>query len=75
MYLFEYNTVKGGDDLKEAFEQCAVAMFAYMTDIETVEIKESQDIEITGDDMLSLLFQYLDDFLFNFSAEPFFIAR
>ena len=29
----------------------------------------------SGHDMLSLIFHLLDEFLFVFSAEPFFIAR
>nr|CAD7401577.1 unnamed protein product [Timema cristinae] len=50
-------------------------MFAYMTEIEYVQMTESQDIEAEGHDMLSLLFHFLDEFLFLFCAEPFFIAR
>ncbi|XP_067142473.1 protein archease-like [Centruroides vittatus] len=64
-----------GDDLVEAFEQVGVAMFGYMTELEYVEIKMTGDIEAEGDDMLALLFHYLDEFLFLFSAEPFFIPR
>lgn len=50
-------------------------MFGYMTEIEYVEMNDTQDIEAEGHDMLSLLFHFLDEFLFLFSAEPFFIAR
>uniref|UniRef100_A0A8D8PYS1 Protein archease-like n=1 Tax=Cacopsylla melanoneura TaxID=428564 RepID=A0A8D8PYS1_9HEMI len=64
-----------GDSLQEAFEQCANAMYGYMTEIEYVEMKESQDLEAEGDDLLGLLFHFLDECLFLFSAEPFFIAR
>ncbi|CAG0886503.1 unnamed protein product [Darwinula stevensoni] len=64
-----------GENLAEAFEQCATAMFGYMTEIDTVEICDIQDIEAEGHDMLSLLFHFLDEWLFVFSAEPFFIAR
>ncbi|XP_054271679.1 protein archease-like [Macrosteles quadrilineatus] len=64
-----------GDSLPEAFEQCANAMFGYMTEIEYVEMVDTQDIEAEGHDMLSLLFHFLDEFLFLFSAEPYFIAR
>ncbi|KAB7494280.1 Protein archease-like [Armadillidium nasatum] len=35
-----------GDTLKEAFEQSAVAMYGYMTEIDTVDIKEKQEIEV-----------------------------
>jgi SHS2 domain-containing protein len=67
-----------GDSLKESFEQLAISMFAYMTDIETVELKSEQVIEIRldqEDDILNLVFKWLDEWLFLFSAEPFFIAR
>ncbi|XP_054717962.1 protein archease-like [Uloborus diversus] len=64
-----------GDTLTEAFEQAAVAMFGYMTEIDKVDVLMTQDIEAEGHDMLSLLFHYLDEFLYIFSAEPYFIAR
>ena len=67
-----------GDSLKESFEQIALAMFAYMTDIETVEMTREETIEIqldAEDDTLNLVFKWLDEWLFLFSAEPFFIAR
>lgn len=63
-----------GDSLKEAFEQCGIAMFGYMTEIETVEIKDTAEIEAEGHDMESLLFHFLDELLFLFSAEPFLIC-
>jgi SHS2 domain-containing protein len=67
-----------GDTLKESFENVAMAMFAYMTEIDKVEMLIEQEIEITlepDDDLLNLLFKWLDECLFVFSAEPFFIAR
>ncbi|XP_071950873.1 protein archease-like [Antedon mediterranea] len=64
-----------GDSLEESFEQVAMAMFGYMTEIDTVEVKQSKSIEAEGYDLLSLLFHFLDEFLFLFSADPFFIPR
>ena len=64
-----------GETLKEAFENVGVAMFGYMTDIETVEMTDSFKVEAEGDDMEGLLFHFLDEWLFAFSAEPFFIPR
>ncbi|XP_042890463.1 protein archease-like isoform X1 [Penaeus japonicus] len=64
-----------GDNLTECFEQVAVAMFGYMTEIDKVEILDKQEIEASSDDMQGLLFQFLDECLFIFSAEPFLIAR
>lgn len=61
--------------MQEAFEQVAMAMFAYMTEIETVEIKQSHDIEAQADDLEGLLFHFLDELLFMFSAEPYLIAK
>lgn len=49
--------------------------FGYMTEIDKVEILEKHEIEAQGEDIQSLLFHLLDEFLFLFSAEPFFIAR
>ncbi|XP_064480365.1 protein archease-like [Ornithodoros turicata] len=64
-----------GDDLTEAFEQVAVAMFGYMTEIDKVNIRMTMDVEAQAEDMVGLLFHFLDELLFIFSAEPFFIAR
>jgi len=64
-----------GTNLQEAFENVAAAMFGYMTDIETVEMDVALEIEAEGDDIDGLLFHFLDEFLFSFSAEPFFIPR
>ncbi|GJQ84857.1 hypothetical protein Trydic_g478 [Trypoxylus dichotomus] len=34
-----------GQNLQEAFEQCGIAMFGYMTELDSVEIKQSAEIE------------------------------
>jgi SHS2 domain-containing protein len=67
-----------GETLKESFEQLAVSMFGYMTEIEKVQMTTKHEIEIhmdAEDDVLNLVYKWLDEWLFNFSAEPFFIAR
>ncbi|XP_035164492.1 protein archease isoform X3 [Callithrix jacchus] len=64
-----------GDTLEEAFEQCAMAMFGYMTDIGTVEPLQTVEVETQGDDLQSLLFHFLDEWLYKFSADEFFIPR
>ena len=67
-----------GETLAESFEQVAMAMFGYMTDIETVQMLSEETIEIqmdAEDDLLNFLFKWLDEWLFLFSAEPFFIPR
>ncbi|XP_074656094.1 protein archease-like [Tubulanus polymorphus] len=64
-----------GENLKEAFEQAAMAMFSYMTEIDSVTIRETHEIEADAEDLEGLLYHFLDEFLFLFSAEPFQIAR
>ncbi|XP_036207155.1 protein archease isoform X1 [Myotis myotis] len=64
-----------GDTLEEAFEQCAMAMFGYMTDTDTVEPLQAIEVETQGDDLQSLLFHFLDEWLYKFSADEFFIPR
>lgn len=48
-------------------------MFGYMTDLDLIEECTSQTIEVSGHDLHSALFNFLDEWLFNFSAEPFFV--
>ncbi|KAL5966303.1 Protein archease [Taenia solium] len=78
-----------GADLKEAFEQVAMAMFGYMTtDYDSIDMTQSLEIEASdvifgsscvlnhpGTDMKSLLFQFLDEWLFAFCADAFFFPR
>lgn len=40
-----------GIDLKEAFEQVGMAMYGYMTELDTVEIKEKHEIEANASDL------------------------
>ncbi|XP_035303754.1 protein archease-like [Cricetulus griseus] len=63
-----------GDTLEEAFEQCAMAIFGYMTDTGTVEPLQTV-VETQGDDLQSLLFHFLDEWLYKFSADEYVIPR
>ncbi|KXZ52230.1 hypothetical protein GPECTOR_10g861 [Gonium pectorale] len=67
-------TKSGGADLTEAFEQCALAMFNYMSPLEHVRPLESRTYRAEGHDLSSLLFAFLDELLFVFSTELF-LAR
>lgn len=65
-----------GCDLRETFENAAVAMTAYITDISKVEIKDKESIVVEGaDDLNGLLFRFLDEVLFLFNAEPFLLSK
>ena len=50
---FSLASLTGGDDLSEAFEQCVMSMYGYMTEIEYVEMKEEQEIVAEGERLLS----------------------
>lgn len=50
-------------------------MFGYMTDLERVEMTQLHYVEAEGHDMESLLFHFLDELLFMFSAEPYIVAK
>ncbi|XP_072606482.1 protein archease isoform X10 [Vulpes vulpes] len=52
-----------------------MAMFGYMTDTGTVEPLQTVEVETQGDDLQSLLFHFLDEWLYKFSADEFFIPR
>ncbi|CAL1681955.1 unnamed protein product [Lasius platythorax] len=64
-----------GDTMKEAFEQCSMAMFGYMTDLNRVQMTQEHHVEAEGHDLESLLFHFLDELLFMFSAEPCIVAK
>ncbi|GMH38738.1 hypothetical protein BSKO_06622 [Bryopsis sp. KO-2023] len=59
-----------GRDVSEAFAQAALGMFNYMTPLDGIRPKASEcTIEAEGHDMMSLLFAFLDEFLFVFHTE------
>jgi len=53
-----------GETLDEAFANAALAMFNAITPLEAVEAKVSRAFEVEGDDMGSLLFNFLDELLY-----------
>ena len=62
-----------GASMEEAFENVAIGMFGYMTDMDKVEIQEGcvQEIQVEGHDKESLLYNYLSEWLFVFSTKDF----
>lgn len=59
-----------GVNLMDAFCQAALGMFNYMTPLEGIEVGvEEKVIVAEGHDMQSLLFGFLDEFLFVFHTE------
>lgn len=61
--------------MAEAFEQTAVAMFGYMTELDKVAIDASQDrtFNMEGHDWDSLMFHFLDELLVEFHISGFIV--
>lgn len=55
-----------GESLKEAFENAAYAMFESMTDLEKVEPKLEESVEVEGQDEQALLYNWLEALLVKF---------
>eukprot|EP01102_Stenamoeba_stenopodia_P006657 TRINITY_DN1841_c0_g2_i1.p1 TRINITY_DN1841_c0_g2~~TRINITY_DN1841_c0_g2_i1.p1 ORF type:complete len:115 (-),score=17.26 TRINITY_DN1841_c0_g2_i1:11-355(-) len=58
--------------LQTAFEQQVIAMFDYMTEINAIEVDpnlEPLNVFVEGHDLESLLYAFMDEFLFQFSTE------
>ncbi|MEM1550850.1 MAG: archease [Candidatus Bathyarchaeia archaeon] len=58
-----------GRNLKEAFENAALAMFETMTDTADVKREREDTIEVEGEDMESLLYNWLESLLVKFEIE------
>ena len=55
-----------GKNLEEAFENAAVATFEAMTEIEKVDAKVEDNIEVKGYDEFALLYNWLEALLIKF---------
>jgi SHS2 domain-containing protein len=66
-----------GDSLEHALEQVAIAMFGYMTSLSRIHVNETQSEEIaknilvTGHDVQSLAFAFLQEWLYIFHESGF----
>ena len=63
-----------GKSVEEVFENSALAMFDAMYDGKVKE-KKSFKINVKGKDFESLLYNFLEEILFLFDSENFFIAK
>lgn len=52
-----------GRDLMEAFENAAAATFEVMTDIDRVEPKIEEEVEVEADDEYALLYNWIEELL------------
>ncbi|KAJ0390503.1 hypothetical protein P43SY_011706 [Pythium insidiosum] len=60
-----------GNSLEEAFASVTLCMFNYMTDLRRVETAPTPvaRVAVEGHDLLSLLYNFMDEFLFLFATE------
>ncbi|KAI1730729.1 archease protein family domain-containing protein [Ditylenchus destructor] len=65
-----------GTTLQQSIEHVVLAMYAYMTtDVAQITNEYSMDFSASGRDLKQLVYNLLDECLYHFNAEPFFIAR
>ncbi|MFW6048008.1 MAG: archease [Candidatus Natronoplasma sp.] len=53
-----------GDDLEEAFEETAKAMFSIITDISKVKKKNKRKLEVASENLESLLVNFLSELIY-----------
>ena len=58
-----------GNTLEEAFENAGLAMFNIISNTDTIDPVESRNIEIKSEDLVSLLYDYLEELLFLHEVE------
>lgn len=58
-----------GKTLEEAFEAVAIALFDVMVNVEKVEKKEVREVEVEGEDLYSLLYNFLEELLILHDTE------
>ena len=63
-----------GRSLEEAYENAGLAMFNVVTDIDKVKKSESREFEIASEDLVSLLYDYLEELLFLQDTEFLFFS-
>ncbi len=52
-----------GSTLEEAFEAVALALFDVMVDVRKVEPRECREVEVEGEDLMALLYSFLEELL------------
>jgi SHS2 domain-containing protein len=64
-----------GKGLAEAFESAAVAMFDVMTEVEKVEAKVEDYVEVEAEDEYALLYSWLEDLLVKSDVDEMLYSR
>lgn len=64
-----------GNTLNEAYENAGLAMFNVITDTKKIDLKKSFDLAIESEDLVSLLYDYLEELLFLQETEFIFFSK
>lgn len=64
-----------GKTIEEAFSNAALAMFSVMTKTEEINPKIEKKINVTGADLKSLLYSFLEELLFLMDSESFILNK
>ncbi len=64
-----------GKTIEEAFSNAAIAMENIMFDTEKIELKSNKAIEVKGNDLKSLLVNFLGEFVYLLDAEGFVLGK
>lgn len=64
-----------GETVEQAYSNAALAMFSLITDTGKVGIKMTRTIEITAQDMESLLYDWLEKLIIMLDSERFLLCR
>ena len=64
-----------GESLEDAYSNAACAMFNVMTDIGTVKTLEKREFKVESEDLVSLLYDFLEELLFLFDVELLFFSK
>ena len=58
-----------GTTLEELFANAALALYSFMTDVDTIDATEERAVAVKAEDLYSLMFDWLDELLFLFESE------
>lgn len=64
-----------GKNLEEAFANAALALSNIMADVDDVKKKIKKTIEVKGGDLKSLLYNFLEEFLFLLDTQNFLLGK
>jgi SHS2 domain-containing protein len=64
-----------GETLAEAFANAAYGMFSIIAELDAVQETESRPVEIEGDDIEGLLFEWLNSLIYFFDVEMLLFKR